>query len=182
MCLNLPSGPVVMRACRCALRAVTTVALCGATVAAAPPQAPPPGTPAPLPGASGPQSEIVGQPPNDNEIVEVFVYETPEQAAVGAVRPQRFRSGIDRLELDVRLRELPRTGVRVRYEVLTADGPLPMDDRGLVTIAFMSTIGVASMDFELFPQAPAFPDGPYRLTVFMNDVPVAVLNWSVGDR
>jgi hypothetical protein len=135
-----------------------------------------------LPGASGPQSQIVGTPPHDNEVVEVFVYETPDQAAVGAVRPQRFRSGVERLKLDVRLKAMPRTGDQVRYELIRPDGPLPMDDGGLVTIAFLTTIGVASMDFELSPQAPSFPDGPYRLTLFMNETPVAVLNWSVGDR
>lgn len=130
-------------------------------------------------GADGPQMERVGRPPHDNEVIEAFVYQTPEQAAVGVVRPQKFPSGVERLELDLRLRDMPRTGVQVRYELVNPSGALPMGE-GFVTIAFMSTIGVASMDFELVPEAGRFPDGPYRLAIFMNDEEVAVLNWSVG--
>lgn len=137
--------------------------------------------PAPLPGADGPQIEYVGKPPHDNQIVEAFVYQAPEQSAVGAKRPRRFPAGVAKLKLDLRLKAMPRTGVRVRYELLTPSGPLATSDDGLVTINWMRTLEVASMDFELFPREGAFPDGPYRLRLFMNDIEVAVLNWSVGD-
>lgn len=135
-----------------------------------------------LPGASGPQFERLGPPPHDNAIVEAFLYQTPEQAAVGAVRPRRFPSGSTQLNLDLRLKAMPRMGVRVRYEILTRAGPLEMRDRALVFMDWLSDQQVASMDFELIPAGGVFPDGPYQLRVFMNDEAVAVLNWSVGDR
>jgi hypothetical protein len=143
-------------------------------------QGPPGAIPDALPGDAGPQLAVVGQPPHDNEVVAAFVYETTEQAAIGAVRPRRFPSGVARLKLDLRLKAMPRMGVRVRYELLTPNGPLPMSDDGLVTMGWLTTQGVASMDFELFPREGPFPDGPYQTRVFMNDVEVAVLNWSVG--
>lgn len=133
-----------------------------------------------LPGDKGPRVEYVGKPPNGNEVVEVFVYEKPEHAAVGAVRPQRFPQGVQRLKFDLRLKDMPRTGLKVHYQLLTTNGPLAMEDKGLVTIVWMRTLGVASMDFELFPKGGQFPDGPYQLKLFMNDAQVAILNWSVG--
>jgi hypothetical protein len=51
---------------------------------------------------------------------------------------------------------------------------------GLVTIDHLSSLGVASMEFDLVPKSGAFADGPYQLRLFMNDAPVALLNWSVG--
>ncbi|MBI4520727.1 MAG: hypothetical protein HY701_07800 [Gemmatimonadetes bacterium] len=158
---------------------IQPVALAGAVLAAGV-QAAAPVSPLSLPGAAGPQAEYVGQPPHDNQVVEAFVYEVPEQSAVGAVRPRRFPAGVAKLKLDLRLKAMPRTGVRVRYELLTPSGPLAMSDEGLVTINWMRTLEVASMDFELFPREGPFPDGPYRLRLFMNDVEVAILNWSVG--
>jgi hypothetical protein len=133
-----------------------------------------------LPGAAGARVEYVGKPPHDNEIVDAFVYETPEQAAQGATRPRRFPSGTPKLNLDLRLKDMPRTGVTVHFEVLTANGLLEMAE-GLVSIVRLTTLGVASMEFDLQPKSGSFPDGPYQLKLFMNGAPVAILNWSVGE-
>lgn len=132
-----------------------------------------------LPGDAGPRFEIVGQAPNGNEVVEVFVYETADQAAVGARRPQRFRRGVEKLNLDLRLKNMPYTGVRVHFDVVTTGGALDMAD-GLVSIVRLATLGVASMEFDLRPRSGPFPDGPYQLRLSMNEQPLAVLNWSVG--
>lgn len=132
-----------------------------------------------LPGDAGPRVEIVGQPPNGNEVVDIFVYEMAEQAAVGATRPQRFPRGVGKLNLDLRLKNMPYTGVRVHFDVLTTGGALEMAD-GFVSIVRLATQGVASMEFDLRPKNGPFPDGPYQLRLSMNEQPLAVLNWSVG--
>lgn len=134
-----------------------------------------------LPGADGPRVEYVGQPPHEFEIVDVFVYAEPQQAASNVPRPNRFASGITRLTLDMRVKELPRLGTTIRYEVLTNDGVLAMSE-GLFSFARLPREGVASLDFDLRPKSGLFKDGPYQLKLFMNDILVAILNWTVGDQ
>ena len=107
------------------------------------------------------------------------MYERPDQAAVGAARPRRFPPRTERLKVDLRLRDMPRTGVRVHFEVVTESGPLATAD-GLVTIDRLESLGVASMEFDLIPRSGVFADGRYQLRLFMNEAPVALLNWSVG--
>ena len=133
-----------------------------------------------LPGADGPRVEFVGAPPHEFELVDVFVYAQPEQAGSKIPRPNRFTSGITRLTLDVRAKELPRLGTTFRYEVLTNDGALEMSE-GLFSFARLAREGVASLDFDLRPKAGPFKNGPYQLKLFMNNILVAVLNWSVGE-
>jgi hypothetical protein len=158
------------------LAVVFAIALAATTLAAPGPQA---DAVAQLPGDQGPRFEIIGTPPHGNEVVDLFVYERPDQAAQGAVRPRRFPARTRRLKFDLRLKEMPRTGVRVHFEVLSQGGPLATAD-GLVTMARLATLGVASLEFDLIPKSGVFADGPYQLRLFMNDAPVAVLNWSVG--
>jgi hypothetical protein len=136
--------------------------------------------PAGLPGAGGPQIEVVGTLPDKHELVEAFVYATPDQAAHGVVRPRRFPAGTARLKLDVRLKRLPRAGMRLRYDLVTTTGPVALDD-GFVSFVQLTTIEAASLDFELIPKNPPFPPGPYRLTFWMEDNPVLALNFSVGE-
>lgn len=123
--------------------------------------------------------EYIGRPPHDFEIVEVFVYALPEQAGRHVARPNRFASGTARLTLDMRVKDLPRLGTSIRYEVLTNEGPLGMTD-GLFSFARLQGEAVASLDFDLRPTSGPFKDGPYRLRLFMNEILVAVLNWTVG--
>ena len=51
---------------------------------------------------------------------------------------------------------------------------------GLFSFARLEREGVSSMDLDLVPKSGVFADGPYRLDLFMNDIHVAVLNWSIG--
>lgn len=132
-----------------------------------------------LPGAGGPRVEYVGRPPHDFEIVDVFVYALPEQAGSHVARPTRFASGTARLTLDMRVKDLPRLGTSIRYEVLTNEGVLGMTD-GLFSFARLQGEAVASLDFDLRPKSGPFKDGPYQLRLFMNEILVAVLNWTVG--
>ena len=132
-----------------------------------------------LPGADAPRVEYVGRPPHDFEIVEVFVYALPEQAGSHVARPNRFASGTARLTLDMRVKDLPRLGTSIRYEVLTNEGVLGMTD-GLFSFARLRGEAVASLDFDLRPESGPFKDGPYRLRLFMDEILVAVLNWTVG--
>lgn len=133
-----------------------------------------------LPGADGPRVEFVGAPPHEFDIVDAFVYAQPEQAASGIPRPNRFPTGVTRLTLDVRVKDLPRLGTTFRYEVLTSEGVLEMSE-GLFSFARLKGEAVASLDFDLRPRAGPFKNGAYQLRLFMNDVLVAVLNWSVGE-
>ena len=132
-----------------------------------------------LPGADGPRVEYVGRPPHDFEIVELFVYALPEQAGSHVARPNRFESGTARLTLDMRVKDLPQLGTSIRYEVLTNEGVLGMTD-GLFSFARLQGQAVASLDFDLRPKGGPFKDGPYRLRLFMEEILVAVLNWTVG--
>lgn len=132
-----------------------------------------------LPGANGPRLELVAKPPHDLEIVDVFVHALPGQAVAGAARPSRFPSGLSRLTLDIRVKELRRLGTVIRFEVTTTDGAVDMAD-GFFSFARLEREGVSSMELDLFPKRGTFADGPYQLKLFMNDILVAVLNWSVG--
>lgn len=134
-----------------------------------------------LPGADGPRVEYVGQPPHEFEIVDVFVYALPEQAGSLVARPNRFASGTAKLTLDMRVKKLPRLGTTIRYQVLTSEGVIEMMD-GLFSFAPLRGEGTASLDFDLRPKSGPFKDGPYQLKLFMNDILVAVLNWTVGDQ
>jgi hypothetical protein len=98
-----------------------------------------------------------------------------EQAGSHVARPIRFAPGTARLTLDVRVKDLPRLGTSIRYEVLTNEGVLGTTD-GLFSFARLQGEAVASLDFDLRPTR----DGPYRLRLFMNEILVAVLNWTVG--
>jgi hypothetical protein len=122
----------------------------------------------------------VALPPHDNELLDAFVYHRPEEAAQDAVRPTRFPTGTSSLRFDLRLRDLPRTGVRIRYEIWTTAGALAMAD-ALVSITRLTTIDAASVDFDLRPADGPFPDGPYQLRLFMEESLVAMLNWSIGE-
>ena len=122
-----------------------------------------------LPGADGPRVEYAEGHRTHFEIVEVFVYALPEQAGSHIARPNRFASGTARLTLDMRVKELPRLGTSIRYEILTNEGVLDMTD-GLFSFARLQGEAVASLDFDLRPQSGPFKDGPYRLRLFMQDI------------
>jgi len=132
-----------------------------------------------LPGAGGPRLQLLATPPQGLEIVDIFVYARPEEAAANALRPNRFPSGTKKLTLDIRVRELRRMGTVIRFEVSTSSGRVAIAD-GLFSFARLEREGVSSMDLDLTPKSGVFADGPYRLNLFMNDIHVAVLNWSVG--
>jgi hypothetical protein len=132
-----------------------------------------------LPGADGARLQLLARPPQELEIADIFVYATPGQAAASAPRPNRFPSGTTKLTLDIRVKELRRMGTIIRFEVETTSGPVEMAD-GIFSFARLEREGVSSMDFDLVPKSGVFADGPYRLNLFMNDIHVAVLNWSVG--
>ena len=132
-----------------------------------------------LPGANGARLELTSTPPHDLEIVDAFVHALPEQAAAGAPRPNRFPSGLPRLTLDIRVKQLKRLGTVIRFEVMTTRGAVEMAD-GFFSFARLEKEGVSSMELDLVPKRGVFDDGPYQLRLFMNDILVAVLNWSVG--
>jgi hypothetical protein len=142
----------------------------------------PPGTTgsAALPGAAGPRLVRVAPPPHDNELLDAFVYARPEEAAREAARPVRFPNGTSSLRFDLRLKDMPRTGVRIRYEVWTNAGMLGMAD-GLVSITRLTTEDAASVDFDLRPASGSFATGPHQLRLFMDERLVAVVNWSIGE-
>jgi len=132
-----------------------------------------------LPGAAGPRLQLVATPPQGLEIVDIFIYARPEEAAANALRPNRFPSGTNKLTLDIRVKELRRMGTVIRFEVSTSSGRVEIAD-GLLSFARLEREGVSSMDLDLVPKSGVFADGPYRLDLFMNDIHVAVLNWSMG--
>ena len=133
-----------------------------------------------LPGADGPRLEIGDTPPREVELVDAFVYATPEQAAVGTEHPRRFPSGTTRLMLDVRTKALPLFGATFRFELVNTEGSVEIVD-ALATFAKLSTLGGASALFDLTPRAGVFANGPYQLRLFIDDVRIATLNWSVGE-
>lgn len=132
-----------------------------------------------LPGAAGPRLQLLATPPQGLEIVDVFVYARAAEAAATATRPNRFPSGTTKLTLDIRVKELRRLGTVIRFEIETTGGRVEMAD-GIFSFARLEREGVSSMDLDLMPKRGVFADGPYRLNLFMNDIHVAVLNWSVG--
>lgn len=134
---------------------------------------------APLPGASGPRLQLLARPPQLLEIVDVFVYARPEEAASGAVRPNRFPSGTGQLTLDIRVKELRRLGTVIRFEVENNSGRVAIND-GLFSFARLEKEAVSSMQLDLIPKVAPYADGPYQLKLFMNDSLVAILNWTVG--
>jgi hypothetical protein len=133
----------------------------------------------PLPGASGPRLQLLAKPPQLLEIVDIFVYARPEEAAAGAVRPNRFPSGTNQLTLDIRVKELRRLGTVIRFEVENAAGRMDIAD-GLFSFARLEHEGVSSMQLDLVPKSSGYADGPYQLKLFMNESLVAVLNWTIG--
>jgi hypothetical protein len=132
-----------------------------------------------LPGAAGPRLQLLAQPPQQLEIVDIFVYARPEEAARGVARPIRFPSGTAQLTLDIRVKELRRMGTVIRFELESSRGMVEMQD-GLFSAARLEQEGVSSMELDLIPKRGPFADGPYRLKLFMNDMQVAELNWSIG--
>jgi hypothetical protein len=132
-----------------------------------------------LPGVDGPRVEFIGTPPNEFEIRDAFVYALPDQAASRLDRPNRFPSGTAKLTLDLRVKDLPRLGTMIRYEVLDNEGAVEMED-GYFSFARLQGEGVASLDFDLRPRLGPFTDGPYQLKLFMNGILVVVLNWTIG--
>ncbi len=138
-----------------------------------------PATAQSLPGAAGPRLQLVAKAPQELEIVDVFVYARAEEAAAQATRPNRFPSGTRKLTLDIRVKELRRMGTVIRFEVEDSRGRVEIAD-GLFSFARLEQEGVSSMDLDLLPKRGVFSDGPYQLTLYMNDVLVAVLNWSIG--
>jgi hypothetical protein len=133
----------------------------------------------PLPGAAGPRVQLLARPPQQIEIVDVFVYAQPEEAARGAVRPNRFPSGTSALTLDIRVKELRRLGTVIRFEVESTSGRVEIGD-GMFSFARLEQESVSSMQLDLAPRSGLFADGPYQLRLYMNDLLVAILNWSVG--
>jgi hypothetical protein len=132
-----------------------------------------------LPGADGPRVEFVGTPPHEFEIRDAFVYALPDQAASHLERPNRFASGTAKLTLDLRVKDLPRLGTTIRYEVLDNEGAVELED-GYFSFARLRGEGVASLDFDLRPRRGSFKDGPHQLKLFMNGILVVVLNWTIG--
>jgi hypothetical protein len=132
-----------------------------------------------LPGANGPRLQLLAKPPQLLEIVDIFVYAKPEEAARGAVRPNHFPSGTPRLTLDIRVKELKRLGTVIRFEMENASGRVEIRD-GFFSFARLEQERVSSMQLDLVPNSRPYADGPYQLKLYMNDLLVAVLNWSVG--
>jgi hypothetical protein len=132
-----------------------------------------------LPGAEGPRLQFLAKPPQQLEIVDVFVYARPEEAARGVVRPNRFPSGTSQLTLDIRVKELRRLGTVLRFEIEHTAGRVEILD-GLFSFARLEQEGVASMQIDLAPAKGVYADGSYQLKLYMNELLVAILNWSVG--
>ena len=80
------------------MRLLTIAALCLEAIAGVNADQPSAGV-RPLPGANGPRIEYVNTPPQLLEIVDVFVYARPEQAAYNVPRPNRFESGVEKLTI-----------------------------------------------------------------------------------
>jgi hypothetical protein len=95
------------------------------------------------------------------------------------VRPSRFPSGTPQLTLDIRVKDLRRLGTVIRFEVETTAGRVEFND-GMFSFARLEQEGVSSMQLDLAPRSGAFADGPHQLKLYMNDLLVAILNWSVG--
>jgi hypothetical protein len=132
-----------------------------------------------LPGAAGPRLQLLLKPPQELEIVDVFVYAHADQAAANAARPNRFPAGTTKLTLDIRVKELRRMGTIIRFEVETTGGRVEIAD-GLFSFARLEREGVSSMDLDLVPKRGVYADGPYQLKLYMNDILVAILNWQVA--
>jgi hypothetical protein len=132
-----------------------------------------------LPGANGPRLELLATPPQLLEIVDIFVYAKADQAARGVARPNRFPSGTPQLTLDIRVKELKQLGTVIRFDVENASGRVEISD-GFFSFARLDQESVSSMQLDLVPKSRPYADGHYQLKLYMNDVLVAVLNWTIG--
>jgi hypothetical protein len=130
-----------------------------------------------LPGSAGPRVEFLNKNPVGGvEILDVWVEAVLPTKTNGMV--QVLPTGTTRLNFVIRTKQVPPKGTRYTVDFVNHGGPV----RPAGTQMSLTTIDRKTDEatFELLPPDHPYPDGPYRGTVTIGEVKVAVLNWSVG--
>jgi len=162
---------------------------------------PAPPTPTPIPPTATPVPPVVyiGTPEADIEVSGVFVFpemEQPdsstedwmlvlsryvhakiEQLDSGQPLPNIFPSGTTQLYIVVRGGFPP--GTRIEWDIYTDAGPVALEtgERGL---EMYEATGEMIKVLPISPLNGVFTDGTYQAKIKINDVEIALLNWTVG--
>jgi hypothetical protein len=129
-----------------------------------------------LPGDKAPRLESIGEPPEGVVVSELVVAELLKELDRSAPLPQRFPSGIGRLELRVALTYSTSPPDSLEYPIENRSGAVKVSGYQSV----MRKTGELTVRQDLEAASGVFPDGPYRLTLVIDGKAVARLNWMVG--
>lgn len=165
----------------------------GCAPATTPTPAPPTATPTPLPptitptpslpGANGTPVVFVNTPTAGVQIKDTFV--TAEEIMKFRSRSQkpsatRFSSGTTELSLIVIFCPPPSDGTRIGVNIVGTNGQVELDEI-VSSIQIGAPEGCLTYGRDLEPKNGVFADGPYQAELRINSLPVAELNWTIGE-
>ena len=131
-----------------------------------------------LPGAEGSRIDYLGDRDAGIGLSDIYLVEKFELGAKAASPPRVFPTGTKMIDLVFEFRGEPGGNFNYKFDALSGAGPLKMLQGP--TAFLRSTPPVLLVP--IIPESRLFADGPYQMTVTINDKPIAVLNWSVSDK
>jgi ankyrin repeat protein len=130
-----------------------------------------------LPGAAGPRVEFLNKNPVGVQILDAEVDFDPSAQTTEPARV--LPTAVKRLSIRIRTRGFLPDRTEIKVDVANAGGPVRRE--GFLTLLTTKDHRTGEGTYELSaPGDEPYPDGPYRATVTIGGVAVAVLNWSVG--
>lgn len=133
-------------------------------------------------GASGPPMVTVSTSVGDIKIEDFYIIEESDLDTILSGKktiPAIFSSGTTRLSVVVVICTPLENGTDINVKIIGNDGPLELDD--LVTfISLSNPEGCLIVTRDLKPVSGKYADGPYQAQLSINDIVVALLNWTVG--
>lgn len=131
-----------------------------------------------LPGSAGPRVEILKKTAAGVEVSDVSV-ESRDPASKSGEPLRVLPTGTKQMSFIIRTKGLPAEGTKFGVEIMNQAGPVKRE--GYQSFVQITDPKTGEATFMLSPPSDKpYPDGPYRATVTIADVRVAVLNWSIG--
>jgi len=158
---------------------VVLILTVGCQPAPTPTPVPTPVPPTPTPGASGAPVVFIGKP-ESGSIEDMWVTaDTDLSGSSAKTLPAVFPSSTAELFIVVKFSSLP-SGVNLGVDVMGTKGIVQLDKEAKGKMLVTDKL-VWFFALPVKPVSGKFADGPYQATVTFNSIPIALLNWTVGN-
>jgi len=125
---------------------------------------------------------IINTPVADIKIEDFYIIEESDVDTILSGKktiPAIFSSGTTQLSIVIVICSPLENGTDINVEIMGNDGPIEVDDlAGFMTFSYPDGCITVTRDFK--PVSGKYADGPYQALLSINEVVVALLNWTIG--